>query len=82
MLISDGGQHIEPMRRVLTFWPVQLGRVLDVINNQVRALRKRQVIDSYGTNGRGGAYWGIETDIAHYPTPGPLAGQSLTIRQC
>ena len=38
---------------------------------QVRALRKRQVIDSYkadarDTNHRKGTYWGIRTDIADY----------------
>lgn len=41
-------------------------RVLDLIDNQVRSLRKRQVIDSYVRKERKGAYRGIRTDIARY----------------
>ena len=49
----------------------------DLIDNQVRSLRKRQVIASYkltpGTPGhRYGAYWGIRTDIANYGLANPL----------
>ena len=37
-----------------------------MVDNQVRALRKRQVIDSFKSKKRTGAYWGIRTDIADY----------------
>jgi NTE family protein len=45
--------------------------VLNLIDNQVRALRKRQVIGSFRSvpgeaNHRKGAYWGIRTNIADY----------------
>jgi len=40
--------------------------VLDLVDNQVRSLRKRQVIDSFKAGTRKGAYWGIRTDIADY----------------
>jgi NTE family protein len=40
--------------------------VLDVIDNQVGALRKRVLIASYENKVRTGTYWGIGTDIANY----------------
>jgi NTE family protein len=41
-------------------------RVLFIIDNQVRSLRKRQVIASYKLGTRKGTYWGIRTDISSY----------------
>jgi NTE family protein len=38
----------------------------------VRSLRKRQVIDSFVSGTRKGAYWGIRTDIADYQLPDAL----------
>jgi NTE family protein len=71
ILVSDGGGHIEPEKEPSTLWPQHSYRVLNLIDNQVRALRKRQVIDSYkaaahDANHRKGAYWGIRTNIADY----------------
>ena len=37
-----------------------------LIDNQVRALRKRLLITSYESGTRKGAYWGIRTNIANY----------------
>jgi NTE family protein len=39
---------------------------LNLINNQVRSLRKRQLIHSYVSGIREGAYWGIRTNIGDY----------------
>ena len=55
-------------------WARHSYRVLNLIDNQVRALRKRQVIDSFKANAadaahRKGAYWGIRTNIADYELP-------------
>jgi NTE family protein len=72
VLISDGGQSLEPMRHVRTFWPTQLGRVLAVINAQVRGLRKRQAIGGFALGLRDGAYWGIRSNVEHYPVRDPL----------
>ena len=38
----------------------------DLIDNQVRSLRKRQVVDAFDAGERKGAYWGIRTNIADY----------------
>jgi NTE family protein len=47
-------------------------RVFDLIDNQVRSLRKRQVIDSFVNCERSGAYWGIWSDIENYEVKQPL----------
>jgi NTE family protein len=43
--------------------------VLNLIDNQVRSLRKRQVIGSFVEGTREGAYWGIRTNIGNYQLP-------------
>ena len=46
---------------------------MDLIDNQVRALRKRQIMASFANHDRTGAYWGIWTDISHMPNALPCA---------
>jgi NTE family protein len=72
VLISDGGGRIEDVARPRALWPFQLLRVLGVIDNQVRSLRKRQAIDAFEAGLRLGTYWGIRTDIADYAVGGKL----------
>lgn len=71
ILVSDGGGRLEPEEAPKSDWASHSYRVLNLIDNQVRSLRKRQVIGSYLADPadaahRKGAYWGIRTDIAHY----------------
>jgi NTE family protein len=66
ILVSDGGGQMQAEEEPKSDWPRHAYRVLNVIDNQVRALRKRQVIDSFKAGDRSGAYWGIRTDIADY----------------
>jgi NTE family protein len=47
-------------------------RVNSLIDNQVRSLRKRQLINSYLSGDRDGAYWSIRSDIADYGLPDAL----------
>jgi NTE family protein len=72
ILISDGGGHIGGKEQPKRDWLRQSRRVLDVIDSQVRALRKRQAIESYKLGLREGAYWGIRTDIRDYGLADPL----------
>jgi NTE family protein len=72
ILISDGGGRMGPRPRPPGFWPLQLYRVLSVIDNQVRSLRKRQAIDAFKADVRNGTYWGIRTDIGDYHLPTAL----------
>ena len=45
---------------------------MDLLDNQVRALRKRQVVGSFQNGERTGTYWGIWTDIKNYQLPDAL----------
>jgi NTE family protein len=66
VLVSDGGGHVAAKAKPGTDWFRQFPRVLGVIDSQVRALRKRQVIGLYQLGLRDGAYWGIWSHIADY----------------
>jgi NTE family protein len=72
VLVSDGGGKLRPDEEPKSDWARHSYRVLDLIDNQVRSLRKRQVIDSYKSGVRKGAYWGIRTNIADYKLADPL----------
>jgi NTE family protein len=72
--VSDGGMPFERTADVHVDWIGQLRRVVDVFDNQVRSLRRRDLIQRFidGNNvrdetkltgdARMGAYWGIGTD--------------------
>jgi NTE family protein len=67
VLVSDGGGRTQPAPRPRTFWPLQLFRVLGVIDQQVRALRSSGLVDEFvRPDGLDGAYWGIRTPIDEY----------------
>ena len=66
ILVSDGGGKLQPEGEPKSDWARHSYRVLQLIDNQVRSLRKRQVIESYKSGTRQGAYWGIRTNIANY----------------
>ncbi len=54
-------------------WASQFMRMNDIMINQQRALRKRQLIKNYiSPNNYNGAYWGIDVDIESYPDIEPL----------
>lgn len=72
VLVSDGGAKITPEGSPAANWAEHSKRILDVIDNQVRSLRKRHLIDQYISKARSGAYWGIRTNIADYGLPATL----------
>jgi NTE family protein len=72
VLVSDGGGHMSDQPRPRHDWPRQAYRVLGVIDNQVRSLRKRQLIEGYHADLRKGTYWGIRSDIGDYVLPSSL----------
>ena len=75
VLVSDGGGKMQPEEEPESDWARQSLRVLNVIDNQVRSLRKRQLIASYEAGDRSGAFWGIRTNIEDFglPATGPKA---------
>jgi NTE family protein len=64
--VSDAGGMYGAEEDPKRDWLGHTRRVMDLLDNQVRSLRKRQVIDSYKNKLREGAYWGIWTDITEY----------------
>jgi NTE family protein len=72
ILVSDGGGTLSRDPHPPGGFLFQPVRVTQVIDRQVRALRKRLLVRSYIEHERSGAYWGIRTDIANYAAPGTL----------
>jgi NTE family protein len=84
--VSDGGAPFQRTATLHTDWISQLKRILDVTDNQVRALRRRDLIERFveGKNigdesslaadghPRMGAYWGIDTDPRKVDPPGAI----------
>ena len=79
ILVSDGGGHFTAKDRIATNWPLQSMRVLGVIDGQVRALRKRQVVGGLAAGLRRGAYWSIWSHVADFQLPDALpANEQVT----
>jgi len=57
-------------------WISQLMRMSDVMIDQQRALRKRQLIKNYENKVYAGTYWGTTTKIADYSVDGKIASDS------
>lgn len=72
VLVSDGGGKIDDAASPATDWIREMLRVTKVIDNQVRSLRKRLLIDALDGPDRAGAYWGIRSALAEFPAPGVL----------
>jgi NTE family protein len=66
LLVSDAGQKIAPEEDPAHDWARHSIRILDTVDNQVRSLRKRQLIDAYLRSDHSGCYWGIRTHYADY----------------
>lgn len=81
ILVSDGGRAMEPDPSPDADWPRHSRRLIDLLQNQISRLRRRQLIDSF-TRGRDisidgretlrvrqarwGVYWGIQSHIDSY----------------
>jgi NTE family protein len=86
VFVSDGGAPFGRTSALETDWISQLRRLLDVTDNQVRALRRRDLIARLidgnktadeakltGGYARMGAYWGIDTDPDKINPPNALS---------
>jgi NTE family protein len=74
VLVSDAGAPFAPDPEPDADWGRHVYRILGLIDNQVRALRRRQIIAAFqdANEPHDGAYWGIGTDIANYQLPNVL----------
>jgi NTE family protein len=92
LLVSDGGAPFGRSADIGTDPIRQLQRVLDVTDNQVRALRRRDLITRFQAAthlqpnqvdpmARFGTYWGIDTDPAKVAPTGALPCAGVTVSQ-
>jgi NTE family protein len=72
VIVSNAGGEYEAAAKVSGEWIRQSYRVLNTIDNQVRSLRKRILLNAYTDGRRTGAYWSIRGSINHYPIKDPL----------
>jgi NTE family protein len=73
VLVSDAGGGFAVQDKPRHNWFSHAYRTLTTIDNQVRSLRKRQVVDSYKAELRHGSYWSIHSDMNNdYQVPGML----------
>ena len=72
ILVSDGGGATSDEPTPKRDWLEHVYRVLGLIDNQVRSLRKRQTIGSFQLGLRTGTYWGMRTNILDYNLPNAM----------
>jgi NTE family protein len=77
ILVSDAGAPFgvdRELKKERFSQLIRTKRALDIMSNQVRALRSRQLVQEFAEQKRRGAYWGIGTRIGEFP----LAEQRLS----
>jgi NTE family protein len=72
VIVSDAGGLMGAEKHPAADWPRHTVRVLRVIDGQVRALRKSQVIEGMRRADRTGVYVGIRSNIDDYRLPSAL----------
>jgi NTE family protein len=71
ILASDAGGKMQPDPDPKHDWARHSLRMNDIIDNQVRSLRKHALIEALKKD-KTGAYWGIRTNIDNYAAPNKL----------
>ncbi|RWP51278.1 MAG: patatin-like phospholipase family protein [Mesorhizobium sp.] len=69
LLVSDAGQKTAADPSPSTDWTRHSIRVLDVIDNQVRSLRQRRLIEGFDRKDHSGCYWSVRADFLKYKVP-------------
>lgn len=73
ILVSDAGGRMQPEEDPHANWAQHSLRINSLIDNQVRSLRKRQVVSAFRAGVRKGAYWGMWTKPSEYPAASQLS---------
>jgi len=66
VLVSDAGAQLSPEQKPARDWMRHSRRVIDLVDHQVRSMRKRVLVEAYRNGSRQGAYWDIRTNINDY----------------
>ncbi len=72
IFVSDAGGGYEPEAKPSRDWVRHAVRVLFTIDNQVRSLRKRQIVGAYLEKIRSGVYWSISENLDAFAAQNPL----------
>ncbi|WP_019142758.1 patatin-like phospholipase family protein [Noviherbaspirillum massiliense] len=72
ILVSDAGRKMPSEEAPQLDWVQHTKRILDLVDNQVRSLRKRQLFAANDAGIRKVAYWGIRSEMAKYPVESAL----------
>lgn len=72
ILVSDGGGQLDTDTSPKRNWAQHGIRVAAIVDGQVRALRKRQLIDAFERKYREGSYWSMRSDIEDYGLADPI----------
>jgi NTE family protein len=72
ILVSNGGGKMQPEEEPKDDWARHALRINDIIDNQVRSLRVRQLIRAFNVGERTGTYWGIRVNLDKYGMPDAL----------
>ncbi|HEV7484546.1 MAG TPA: patatin-like phospholipase family protein [Thermoanaerobaculia bacterium] len=73
IFVSDAGAKMQPESDTKTDTVRHSLRVNSVIDNQVRSLRRRQVVNTFINGERKGAFWAMSSNPADFPAPSALA---------
>lgn len=72
VLVSDAGGKMSPSEHPGRDWARHGLHVLMMGDNQVRNLRKRQVVDSFVKQQRTGAFWSVRSHVTDYGLTDPM----------
>ena len=75
-LVCDAGAPFKIQAKPFEDYIFQLGRVRDILIDQTRALRKRQLIADFVAGRKQGAYWGVGTPIGDFGAVNALANDT------
>jgi NTE family protein len=73
IFVSDAGAKMQPQSDPHADWARHSLRINSLIDNQVRSLRKRQIVSAFQAKVRDGAYWGMWTDPGEYEVESRLS---------
>ena len=73
ILVSDGGGQMDEEGNPKRNWIGHTVRVFQLVDHQVRSLRKRQLIGSFTNGAREGAYWSVRSKMDNFGRAAALA---------